>query len=101
MWLSSLSFEVYIVLCAICRVLSGSRNARLLARTCCEVDYCGVMYFVDREIDLGNSVLHGMLIELSAEGLCLCVGSISIGPDIRQDYPLNLSILISGGRETN
>jgi hypothetical protein len=27
--------------------------------------------------------------------------SISIGPDIRQDYPLNLSILISGGKETN
>ena len=26
---------------------------------------------------------------------------ISIGPDIRQDYPLNLSILISGGKETN
>ena len=25
----------------------------------------------------------------------------SIGPDIRQDYPLNLSILISGGKETN
>jgi len=27
--------------------------------------------------------------------------SISIGPDIRQDYPLNLSISISGGKETN
>lgn len=26
---------------------------------------------------------------------------ISIGPDIRQDYPLNLSISISGGKETN
>ena len=26
---------------------------------------------------------------------------ISIGPDIRQDYPLNLSILLSGGKETN
>lgn len=26
---------------------------------------------------------------------------ISIGPDIRQDYPLNLSILISGGKEIN
>ena len=25
----------------------------------------------------------------------------SNGPDIRQDYPLNLSILISGGKETN
>ena len=33
--------------------------------------------------------------------VCVCVGSISIGPDIRQDYPLNLSILISGGKETN
>jgi hypothetical protein len=26
---------------------------------------------------------------------------ISIGPDIRQDYPLNLSISLSGGKETN
>ena len=24
-----------------------------------------------------------------------------IGPQIKQDYPLNLSILISGGKETN
>ena len=39
---------------------------------------------------LGNIVLR-------AFG-CVC---ISIGPDIRQDYPLNLSILISGGKETN
>ena len=28
-------------------------------------------------------------------------GSFGIGPPIRQDYPLNLSILISGGKETN
>ena len=27
--------------------------------------------------------------------------SFGIGPPIRQDYPLNLSILISGGKETN
>lgn len=27
--------------------------------------------------------------------------SFLIGPDIRQEYPLNLSILISGGKETN
>ena len=77
MWLSSLSFEVYIVLCAVCRDVSGSINARLSARTCCEVDYCGVMYFADREIDLGNSVLRGMLLELSAEGLCVCVSVVS------------------------
>ena len=77
MWLSSLSFEVYIVLCVVCRVFAGSRNARLLARTCYEVDYCGVIYFVDREIDLGNSVLRGMRIELSAEGLCVCVSVVS------------------------
>ena len=44
---------------------------------CCEVDYCGVIYFVDREIDLGNSVLRGMRIELSAEGLCVCVSVVS------------------------
>lgn len=35
-------------------------------------------------------------IELSVMG-----SSFTIGPDIRQDYPLNLSILISGGKETN
>ncbi len=31
----------------------------------------------------------------------LVTSCISIGPDIRQDYPLNLSILLSGGKETN
>jgi hypothetical protein len=27
--------------------------------------------------------------------------SIQFGPDIKQDYPLNLSISLSGGKETN
>jgi hypothetical protein len=28
-------------------------------------------------------------------------GHLRIRPEIRRDYPLNLSILISGGKETN
>ena len=60
----------------------------------------------DRETDLGNSVLQSTLpsslsFAILRARVCVCVGSISIGPDIRQDYPLNLSILISGGKETN
>jgi hypothetical protein len=73
---------------------------RLAARTCCAVDCACVICFADREIDLGNSVLHGLLSSFLWR-VCVCVGSISIGPDIRQDYPLNLSISISGGKETN
>ncbi len=29
------------------------------------------------------------------------LNSLSVRPQIRQDYPLNLSISISGGKETN
>ena len=32
---------------------------------------------------------------------CRFCGTTSIGPPIRQDYPPNLSILLSGGKETN
>ena len=48
----------------------------------------------------GNGLGEGMI----HLGKNLCANAswcISIGPDIRQDYPLNLSILISGGKETN
>jgi hypothetical protein len=40
----------------------------------------------------------GSIVRTRACSACMI---ISIGPDIRQDYPLNLSILISGGKETN
>ena len=32
---------------------------------------------------------------------CDCQHVFELRPQIRQDYPLNLSILISGGKETN
>ena len=56
---------------------------------------CAVFFF---EIDTLKDIHLGNLY------LCFFVRRstcISIGPDIRQDYPLNLSILISGGKETN
>ena len=43
--------------------------------------------------------------ETHANGTCLgvvvCVVFFFFRPEIRRDYPLNLSILISGGKETN
>ena len=42
----------------------------------------------------GRSIWEICAVRLRSRG-------VSIGPDIRQDYPLNLSILISGGKETN
>ena len=54
----------------------------------------------DPVISVANSSREGRSIwELHTVRLWL--RGISIGPDIRQDYPLNLSILISGGKETN
>ena len=50
----------------------------------------GYAFYIERCL-FGKVVLFG-------KHLADC---ISIGPDIRQDYPLNLSILISGGKETN
>ena len=34
-------------------------------------------------------------------GLALVTPNFSLRPELRQDYPLNLSISISGGKETN
>ena len=36
-----------------------------------------------------------------ARALCVCVSHLNLRPQIKRDYPLNLSILISGGRESN
>jgi hypothetical protein len=48
-------------------------------------------------MDLSKEGLHQFG---TASGIRI-IGAFLIGPDIRQDYPLNLSILISGGKETN
>lgn len=51
----------------------------------------GIYTWAEEEFQFGKLVYSGVN----------CCVYISIGPDIRQDYPLNLSILISGGKETN
>ena len=48
--------------------------------------------------------LHGELVEtfyITANIVTLSVTYSDIRPQSRRDYPLNLSILISGGKETN
>ena len=42
-----------------------------------------------------------MLLATGAEGASKLKLKLSIRPELRQDYPLNLSISISGGKETN
>ena len=81
---------------------------------------CSMYFVVDRNINkkycckyrLCHDIAHRLWIVYSALTINTCVSNdldtfdvvcifLNSQPDIRQDYPLNLSILLSGGKETN
>jgi hypothetical protein len=63
-----------------------------------------VMSFFSEEVDStrrpGSSELSSRYDQYLCEGKAVKYDD-PIGPPIRQEYPLNLSILLSGGKETN
>jgi hypothetical protein len=68
------------------------------------VNVCGCTGVVERSVVESCCFLTPISIGKEGDtnlGLGAFGLSFHFGPDIRQDYPLNLSILISGGKETN
>ena len=54
----------------------------------------------DRAFGMSNEGCSSPVRETSASGLPFTFNTTHSRPQIRQDYPLNLSISISGGKET-
>ena len=89
------------VVCDGIHIFEGRMNCGSFA--CISVRVNNILLFV---------VLERLMLEDMMRSRIVCTGVfldvwrqignyIQFGPDIKQDYPLNLSISLSGGKETN